>query len=64
VHPGPSERRGVHVEAVPAAGAVVHGGALLPVELQLLAGRRLEPGVRVRRAAAPDGYAAPPSGSS
>ena len=31
----------------------MHGDVLLPVELQPLAGRRLEPGARVRRDAAP-----------
>ena len=48
VQPGVAQRCAEHVELVEHAVDVVHADALLPVELQLLARRRLVPGMGLR----------------
>ena len=52
-----AQRRREHVELEQLAVAVRHLDGLLPVELQLQSGRRLEARVRLRAAGGPDGDA-------
>lgn len=54
---GMAQRRREHVELEQLAVAVRHLDGLLPVELQLQSGRRLEARVRLRAAGGPDGDA-------